>query len=140
MSRILAREYLFKIGFEYQFRKQKDDELLNEFLQDENLTDDDKAFLQSGYDGVIANQNQIDEIIKKYLKGYTFERVYKVDLAILKIAIYEMKFSNQTTPNSVVINEAVELAKKYSTENSYKFINGLLASVSKEGGDAKTAN
>ena len=132
MSRILAREYLFKITFEYQFQKQKDQELLNEFLQDENLTEDDKKFIENSFDGMIENQQKIDEVIANHLKGYTIGRVYKIDLAILKVAIYEMLFSNQNTPKTVIINEAVELAKKYSTDNSYRFVNGVLATVSKE--------
>lgn len=132
MSRILAREYLFKITFEYQFQKQKDQELLNEFLQDENLTEDDKKFIENSFDEMIENQQKIDEVIANHLKGYTIGRVYKIDLAILKVAIYEMLFSNQNTPKTVIINEAVELAKKYSTDNSYRFVNGVLATVSKE--------
>ena len=132
MSRILAREYLFKITFEYQFQKQKDQELLNEFLQDENLTEDDKKFIENSFDGMIENQQKIDEVIANHLKGYTIGRVYKIDLAILKVAIYEMLFSSQNTPKTVIINEAVELAKKYSTDNSYRFVNGVLATVSKE--------
>ena len=65
------------------------------------------------------------------LKGYTPDRLYKVDLAILVLAIIELKYVKEN-PKEVIINEAVELAKKYSTEKSPKFINGILADIVKE--------
>ena len=67
-------------------------------------------------------------------------RIFKVDLAILKVAVFEMLFSNEKTPSKVIINEAVELAKKYSTDKSYKFVNGVLASINKGEMDGKTAD
>ena len=80
--------------------------------------------------GVNVHYDEILDIIKNNTIGYELERIYKVDLAILVLAVYELKFSN-STPNSVVINEAVELSKKYSTDKSYSFINGVLAKVVK---------
>ena len=68
-------------------------------------------------------------IIKDNTEGYELDRIYKVDLAILVLAVYEIKY--QDTPKNVVVNEAVELSKKYSTDKSYSFVNGVLAKVLK---------
>ena len=129
MSRRLARETCFKLMFEYEFLHQKNDLTLAEFLDDDNLEQEDKDFVISEYDGLIKHDAEVTDIISKYLKGYTINRIYKIDLSILKIAIYEILFSSLKTPSNVVINEAVELAKKYSTDKSYSFVNGVLASV-----------
>ena len=73
---------------------------------------------------------EINEIISSNLKGYTIERLYKIDLAILVLAVIELKFIKEN-PKEVIINEAVELAKKFSTEKSPRFINGVLADIVK---------
>lgn len=140
MSRILARENCFKLMFEYEFLKERNELSLFNLTDTEDLTEEEKELVKQEYLGLIENNEKIEEIITKYLKGYTLSRIYKVDLAILKIAIYEMMFSNQQTPSKVIINEAVELAKKYSTEKSYSFVNGVLASINKGELDGKTAN
>ena len=140
MSRILARENCFKLMFEYEFLKERNELSLFSLTDTEELNEEEKELVKQEYFGLIENNEKIEEIITKYLKGYTLNRIYKVDLAILKIAIYEMMFSNQQTPSKVIINEAVELAKKYSTEKSYSFVNGVLASVNKGELDGKTAN
>lgn len=129
MSRRLAREYCFKLMFEYEFLKERNDISLSAYLEDEDLSQEEKEFVQKEYEGLQANNEKLNEIIRTNLKGYTLERLFKVDLAILKIAIYEICFSDAGTPKNVVINEAVELAKKYSTDKSYSFVNGLLANV-----------
>ena len=76
------------------------------------------------------NHTEINNTISSNLKGYTIERVYKIDLAILVVAIIELKYIKEN-PIQVIINEAVELAKKFSTDKSPKFINGFLASLVK---------
>ncbi|MBO5954551.1 MAG: transcription antitermination factor NusB [Clostridia bacterium] len=76
------------------------------------------------------HRDEINEIISSHLKGYTIERLYKIDLAIITLAVIELKFMSEN-PKEVVINEAVELAKKYSTEKSPRFINGVLADIVK---------
>ena len=136
----MARESCFKLMFEYEFLKERNDISLSAYLESEDITEDDKQFIQNEYDGLIEYNQKLEEIISKYLKGYTLSRIYKIDLAILKIAVYEMLFSNTETPKNVVINEAVELSKKYSTDKSYSFVNGVLASVLKGEVDGKEAN
>jgi N utilization substance protein B len=140
MSRILARENCFKLMFEYEFLKERNELSLLSFLESENLTEEEKFFVQNEYDGLIEKNTLLEGIIAKHLKGYTLNRIFKVDLAILKVAVFEMLFSNEKTPSKVIINEAVELAKKYSTDKSYKFVNGVLASINKGEMDGKTAD
>ncbi len=129
MSRIKARESCFKLIFEYEFLKQKNELTLDEFLSSKDIEQEDAKFINEVYDGILSKEDELNELIASKLKGYTLERIFKVDLAILKLAIYEIKYLNENP--AVVINEAVELAKKYSTDNSYKFINGVLANIVK---------
>ena len=140
MSRILAREYCFKLIFEQQFLLEKDVAYIEEIMQDDKLSDDDKNYINKSYNNITEKQFQIDELIRKYLEGYTLERLYKIDLSILRVAVYELVFSDEKLPNSVIIDAAVELAKKYSTDNSYKFINGILASIVRGDNNAKATN
>ena len=140
MSRILARENCFKLMFEYEFLKERNDVSLLTFLETDDLTDDEKQFVSLEYDGLLEKNDELERIISKYLKDYTISRLYKVDLAILKVAVYEMLFSSEKTPVNVVINEAVELAKKFSTEKSFSFVNGVLASIKVGELDGKTTD
>ncbi len=127
MSRKKSREYAFRLVFEKFFHEPNDD-CLSE-MEDIVLDDTDKDFVNTLIGGINENYNQIMDIIKLNTIGYELERIYKVDLAILVLAVYELKFTD--TPDNVIINEAIELAKKYSTDKSYSFINGVLAKVLK---------
>ena len=84
-------------------------------------------YIKNVYLGVIENNEEIINIISENLVGYTAERLFKVDFAILIYSVYELKHTD--TPSKVVVNEAVELAKKFSDEKSPAFINGVLAKV-----------
>lgn len=129
MSRKKSREFAFRLVFEKFFHEPNDD-CLDE-MEDIILDDEDKAFVNRLIDGVNEKYDEIIEIIKDNIEGYELERIFKVDLAILVLAIFEIKFLKET-PEKVVINEAVELSKKYSTDKSYSFINGVLAKVLKK--------
>ena len=129
MSRKMARDWLFKLTFELCFQDQSD-VLFDEFLSDENLNDENKQFVKDIYSGVVEEKEDLLKDISKYLKGFTIDRVFKVDLAILILAFYEIKHG--TSDAKIVVNEAVELAKKYSTPKSYSFINGVIASYIKD--------
>jgi len=131
MSRKIAREKTFQLIFEYEFLKQQNPLTLEDFLQQEKIEEEDKKFINDGYREIIENYDEIMSVLERNLKNYTLNRIYKVDLAILLLAIYEMIFKKDTAP-SIIINEAVEIAKKYSTDKSFSFINGVLASVLKE--------
>lgn len=140
MSRIQARENCFKLMFEYEFLKEKNEVSLLSFLENDDLSEDEKNYVKEEYEGLIEKDKELESIIEKYLKGYTLKRLFKVDLSILKLAIYEMLYSSEKTPSKVIINEAVELAKKYSTDKSYSFVNGVLASVYNGEMDGKETN
>ena len=96
-------------------------------LMDSSLDDDDKQFIDSVYTGVINHYDEIKSIIEANANGFTVDRIYRPDFAVLAVAVYELKFTD--TPTAVVINEAVELAKRYGEEKSGKFVNGVLKSV-----------
>jgi len=124
MSRSLARESVFKLVFEYIFGKEKNEEFLSEILEEEGNSDE-VGYIQEVYNGVINHYNELIEDINKHLDSFKLERVFKVDLAILLVAVYEIKYI-KAIPNLVSVNEALNLAKKYSTEKSNLFINGIL--------------
>lgn len=129
MGRTAARESLFKLVYEYTIRNEEDEFTLNLFLQ--GLTDDDASYLTSSYKGIIAAKDELTEKIGRYSRGFATDRIYKIDMAILMVAIYEICYRDDI-PDSVSANEATELAKIYSTDKSSSFVNGLLASVIKE--------
>ena len=130
MSRTNARKNAFYLLFQHDFVGSEEMNGAKDifFKENEEINDADKAFILKNVDGVLENIEEIDSIIDKFAKGWTTNRMAKVDLAILRLAVYEMKFSNET-PRNVVINEAVELAKKYSSDESPAFINGILGNI-----------
>lgn len=125
MSRSSARELVFKLVFEYLFNKEKDVELLEEFVNDE-ANKAEVGYINEIYNGVMAHCDELLKDIESFSAGFKLDRIYKVDLAILVVAIYEMKYVN-SIPKAVSVNEALNLAKIYSTEKSSKFINGILS-------------
>ena len=123
MKRTSARELAFKTIYSKFFNAEETDEL-------ENVDGEGLEFTTKILKSFAKNYDQIQEIISSHLKGYTIERLYKIDLAIITLAVIELNFIKEN-PKEVIINEAVELAKKYSTEKSPRFINGVLADIVK---------
>ena len=93
------------------------------------LTDEDVAFVNTLVSGVAANKPQLDGIVSEYSRAFKLNRIYRPDLAALELALYEMLYCD--TPHPVAINEAVGIVKKYSTEKSVSFVNGILAAFSR---------
>ena len=89
---------------------------------------EDQDFIDGILAGVEAHGEELDQAIEKNLKGWTLDRISKVDQAVLRVAIYEMCFDG-TTPDPVVINEAVALAQRFDTPQAGKFVNGVLSAV-----------
>ena len=89
------------------------------------LTEDDVAFATKLIEGVIEHKEEIDNTIAELSKSFKLSRFYRLDLAILELAIFEMKYLD--TPHPVVINECVTIIKEYSTEKSVNYVNGILA-------------
>lgn len=134
--RSVARETAFKIVYKSLFLN--GDLSYDEILQEDNITmelDKDYAEDVEFISQLIAlygeNIDNINKAIDSHLMGYTPERVYKIDRAILSIAITELLYYKKT-PLKVVVNEAVIMAKKYSTEKSYSFVNGILKAIAEE--------
>lgn len=123
-----AREKAFALMFESIFNKSVEEELDNEFIL-ELKKEDEQQFAKELITLFKENENSINETIKKYLKNYDLERLYKIDLALLYLALTEIIYIK--TPTQVVINETLEIAKLYSTDKSHKFINGILSSIVK---------
>ena len=149
MNRKSEREFTFKLLFMSDFydKKELKDELLlyfdapfpfeeNSNVKDndeisslkENLSDDDRRRIVARYVEIIDKLDEIDKKISDVSKGWTIDRIGKVELAILRLAVYEILY-DEGIPTSVSINEAVELAKKFGPQDSYAFVNGILARV-----------
>ena len=128
-SRKDAREVAFKLIFEYLFSGQKNDLSFEELSSEFELVSE-QDYVSKVYYGVIDKNQELTEIISQKAIGYKLDRIYKVDKAILLVALYEILYMKEI-PYAVSINEAVELAKKYSTEKSPSFINGILSKVEK---------
>ena len=127
-----ARETAFKVIYKSLFLE--NDFSSSELLEEDNiLEEEDVNFVNTLVELYQQNKEEINNSINSKLKWYTPERVYRIDRAILALALTEIKFYKQT-PLKVVINEAIEMAKKYSTEKSYSFVNGMLKSLT-EGQD-----
>ena len=124
-----AREVVFCLTYEYLFTNNINDLQLDLFHR-KDLTADDVDYIKNTYSGIIEHFENLSETAAKYSKGFKADRIYKVDLAILILAIYEL--SHTEIPTEICINEAVELAKKFSTDKSVGFVNGILAQVCKK--------
>ena len=124
-----AREVAFKLIFEYLFTSERDDVLFADLLESYNVAAE-QQYIQTVYDGVINKIDELKEHIANTAIGYALERIYKVDQAILLVGLYEILYM-QDIPYAVSVNEALELAKKFSTPKSASFINGILSKFKK---------
>ena len=139
MSRKFAREAAFKALFQLDFnfeeeRREEFEDLAIETMFEDNprLTKKDLAYIEGTVKGTRARLEEIDRIITAHLKeGWQLSRLMAADRNILRLAVYEMKFVEPAIPKGVAINEAVELAKRYGTDDSGRFVNGILESISK---------
>ena len=128
MTRRQLRENVFKMLFRVEFHEENEMigqlEMLDE--EYENMKDDDLEYINNKCSDIISKIPEIDEAINANTTGWKTSRMAKVDLSILRLAVYEMKFE-EDVPQKVAINEAIELAKAYGTDNSASFVNGVLA-------------
>lgn len=130
MGRRASREIAMKLIYQLEIQKDSREEQINNTLEQYDLNENDREYILDVVKGVFKNQEEIDGTIEKFSKGWKLSRIPKVDLAILRLAIYEMCHRDDI-PFTVAINEAVELAKNYSGEESGSFINGILGKVVK---------
>lgn len=136
MSRILSRKLavflLYSADINDDFSRSFFDDLINNYPEDDiTLSDDNLEFLYDLIEGVSNNIEEIDKKIAKFSEGWSVDRIGRIEMAILREAIYEICYRGDV-PVEVVANEAVEIAKKYGREEAFRFINGILASVIKE--------
>ena len=128
MSRKLAREMAVCFLFQIEFQKENIKEQVEDFIDSYGEASYDKDYFLEVINGVLNSQKEIDELIDTNAKDWSIDRIAKMDLPILRVAIYEIKH-REDIPVGVSINEAVELAKKYGGDDSPKFINGLLGQI-----------
>lgn len=128
MNRTQSREQAFILLFEYSFGLNTPEEIIN--LAQEVRGEKISNFTRNLFLGTINNLESIDKNIEEYLKNWDKSRLSRVSLAVLRLAVYEILYS-QENPVSVCINEAVELTKKYALQDDASYINGVLSSIEK---------
>lgn len=128
MVRTELREHIFKMVFQLEFHSPDEmpENLKLYFDSLENAADKDKEYIEKKYRAVAEKASEIDAMIDEKSETWKTKRMGKVDLSILRLAVYEIKW-DEDVPTGVAINEAVELAKKFSGEGAPAFVNGVLA-------------
>lgn len=126
MTRKEAREEAFILVFEKQFSDASFDEILECAAETRDMVPDD--YITEVFGGVCEKEEELKEIISQKAIGWSINRISKTALAVLELALYEIKYID-SIPNSVSINEAVELCKKYASRDDASFVNGILAAV-----------
>ena len=124
-SRIIALQGLYEIDSV----SRRPETVVDRLLSEADLSDDSNEFIRNLVDGVIRNKDDIDNNIHKFAPAWPVDQIATVDRNILRLAIFEILFDNKV-PVNVAVSEAVELAKKFGSENSARFVNGVLGSIS----------
>lgn len=129
MNRRALREQVFKLLFRVEFNtKEEMEEQCRLFLEHEDveMSEEDADYIVGKYTNIHDKLEEIDVMINEKAKGWSTDRMGKVDLTIIRLAVYEMKY-DEAIPDGVAINEAVELAKRFGLDESAGFVNGVLA-------------
>ena len=136
-NRHLGRIVALQTLYEFEFRTQSEDstvsieEILGRNLERYESAIDDKSFVKELVDGVIDHQPELDSTIAPIAPEWPIDQIARIDRTILRIGIYELIHRGEIVPPKVAINEAVELAKAFGSDNSSKFVNGVLDAVAK---------
>ena len=130
MSRRQIREHIFKMLFRVEFNSPEDmPEQIRLYIEDlPDISEKDSEHIQKKYDDIVKKLPEIDQMIEEKAESWSIQRMGKIDLTIIRLAIYEMKYDD-TIPVSVAINEAVEIAKRFGQDESPAFVNGVLAKM-----------
>ncbi len=134
MNRSELREQVFKLLFRVEFNSMEEmteQEELFAVTEDTEISSADADYIRDKYEKIADKLPEIDEAINKETTGWSTSRIAKVDLAIIRLALYEIKY-DESVPTGVAINEAVELAKKFGQDGSASFVNGVLAKFAKD--------
>lgn len=130
-KRRTARELALKFLYQTEFNSNSPDSELNSFCDRANVSEEVKNFTQALIKNILFHKKEVDELLEKISANWVPDRMAVIDKNILRLGICELLF-DPTTPPKVVINEAVEIAKKFGTEESPDFINGILDKVFKD--------
>ncbi|MBR2744632.1 MAG: transcription antitermination factor NusB [Clostridia bacterium] len=131
MNKSEIREEIFKLVYSLEVQDSKNEEQIDVYLEDSEISEKSKEHVKDTALNILKVSDDIEGKIEKNLKtNWDINRISKIDLTILKIAIYEIIYIK--LPYKISINEAVELAKKYGEDSSASFVNGILASVVKD--------
>ena len=132
MSRTELREHIFRMLFRIEFNSAEEMKEQEAFYFDEleEATGKDQDYILDKYRAIVEKKEEIDTLLNEVSEGWKTSRMNRVDLTILRLAVYEIKW-DEDVPTGVAINEAVELAKKYSSDDGPSFVNGILAKVVK---------
>ena len=132
MDRKIARAHAMKLIYEWEMGGDGGEETRMNLLGVEP-GENEAEYMNRMFEGVVVNEEKIDSQIAAHLRGWTIERLSRVDLAILRLGAYELMLGE--IPAGIVINEAVELANQFSTDKAGAFINGVLGNLSRESGE-----
>lgn len=127
MSRRVARRGMMKLLYQMDINSDYSDESIDFYFENNSFEDDEIEFIRENISKMIEKSDEIDNIIKSNLEGWSLDRISNIDRQILRIAVYELYFTS--TASNIVINEAVEIAREYSSNEAPKFINGILGTV-----------
>lgn len=127
-KRSTSRRLAMQAIFQSELSRTEVSEALENLFEDEEVSPDGQKFASHLAGAVIKNKERIDKKIIELSKNWSIDRIAALDKSILRLALYELMFEKDT-PKAVVINEAIELAKRYGDENSAKFVNGILGSA-----------
>ena len=132
MSRTELREHIFRMLFRIEFNSAEEmKEQEGFYFEDlEEATGKDQEYILDKYRAIVEKKEEIDTLLNEVSEGWKTTRMNRVDLTIMRLAVYEIKW-DEGVPTGVAINEAVELAKKYSSDDGPSFVNGILAKVVK---------
>ena len=128
MTRKEARNQAFVLIFEKSINNDSLEDIIEAARECRDFLEDEDGYTLKVFNGVFENVEKIDEIISNNLSGWTINRISRVSLAVLRLAIYEIMFM-EDIPNAVSVDEAVELCKTYSVQDDAAFVNGVLGTV-----------
>ena len=132
MNRHELRDRVFRLLFRVEFNSPEEmPEQVRFFCEDEDygtIEEEDSAFVKDKFDKIISHQDELDAIIGENISGWDLDRIGKVELAVLRLAAYEM-IMDEEIPTGVAMDEAIEIAKTYGQENSGSFVNAVLSKI-----------
>ena len=132
MNRHELRDRVFRLLFRVEFNSPEEmPEQVRFFCEDEDygtIAEEDSAFVKDKFDKIISHKDELDAIISENISGWDLDRIGKVELAVLRLASYEMIMDDEI-PTGVAMDEAIEIAKTYGQENSGSFVNAVLSKI-----------